>query len=62
MGAYDLVHVEAGGHPLIAKTEAESRFKPGDTEYLHFLPDRAFLFREAVRCGSIAPLDGEGAQ
>ncbi|MEU4226784.1 ABC transporter ATP-binding protein [Nonomuraea sp. NPDC026600] len=57
MGAYNLVHVQAGDHPMIAKTEAEARFAPDTVEFLHFAPDRAFLFRDAVRCGSIAPLD-----
>ncbi|HUR03842.1 MAG TPA: ABC transporter ATP-binding protein [Nonomuraea sp.] len=61
MGAYNLVHVQAGGHSMIAKTEAGARFAPGTEEFLHFAPDRAFLFRDAVRCGSIAPLDGKGA-
>ncbi|MEU7830128.1 ABC transporter ATP-binding protein [Nonomuraea sp. NPDC049129] len=64
MGAYNLVHVEAGGHPVIAKTEADARFAPDAVEFLRFAPDRAFLFRDSVRCGSIAPLnglDGKGA-
>ena len=46
---------------MIAKTEADARFAPDTEEFLHFAPDRAFLFRDAVRCGSIAPLDGKGA-
>ncbi|WP_219471730.1 ABC transporter ATP-binding protein [Nonomuraea rhizosphaerae] len=58
MGAYNLVHVEAGGHPVIARTDAEARFKPGDTEYLRLPPDRTFLYRDAVRCGAVGPVDG----
>jgi glycerol transport system ATP-binding protein len=60
MGAYDLVHTEAGGHKVIAKTEAGAPYRPGDGAYLHFPAERTFLFRDEVRCGSLAPMNGRG--
>ncbi|MFD1934934.1 ABC transporter ATP-binding protein [Nonomuraea mangrovi] len=57
MGAYHLVHAEAGGHELVAKVDADSAYSPGTTAFFHFA-DAAFLFRDEVRCGSIAPLEG----
>ncbi|AQZ66354.1 Glycerol-3-phosphate ABC transporter, ATP-binding protein UgpC (TC 3.A.1.1.3) [[Actinomadura] parvosata subsp. kistnae] len=60
MGAYDLVHTLVGEHPVIAKTEAGSPYRPDAAEYLHFPAERTFLFRDQVRCGSLAPLDGRG--
>ncbi|MFB4266046.1 ABC transporter ATP-binding protein [Nonomuraea sp. GTA35] len=60
MGAYDLVHAAVGGHRVIAKTEAGRSYRPDAVEYLHFPADRTFLFRDQVRCGSLAPLDGRG--
>jgi glycerol transport system ATP-binding protein len=58
MGAYDLVHAQVGGHPVIAKTEAGSSYAPDTVEFLHFPAERTFLFRDEVRCGSLAPLNG----
>jgi glycerol transport system ATP-binding protein len=58
MGAYNLVHALVDGHPLIVKTDAGARFDPGATCVLRFAEGRAFLFRDAVRCGVIEPLDG----
>ncbi|MBF8190028.1 ABC transporter ATP-binding protein [Nonomuraea sp. K274] len=60
MGAYDLVHARVGEHDLIAKTEADSAYLPDAVEFLHFPADRTFLFRDEVRCGSLAPLNGRG--
>ncbi|MGP4099292.1 ABC transporter ATP-binding protein [Nonomuraea sp. KM90] len=60
MGAYDLVHTVVGEHQVIAKTEAGSAHEPGAVEFLHFPADRTFLFRDKVRCGSLAPLNGRG--
>ncbi|MEU1722180.1 ABC transporter ATP-binding protein [Nonomuraea sp. NPDC005692] len=60
MGSHDLVRAEVGGHPVIARTEAGSSWTPGTVEFLHFPADRTFLFRDEVRCGSLAPLDGRG--
>jgi glycerol transport system ATP-binding protein len=61
MGSYDLVHAEVEEHSVIAKTEAGSSCEPDTVEFLHFPPDRTFLFRDQVRCGSIAPLNGRGS-
>ncbi|MBB5777693.1 ABC transporter ATP-binding protein [Nonomuraea jabiensis] len=60
MGAYDLVHARVGEHPVIARTGAGSPCRPGAVEFLHFPADRTFLFRDEVRCGSLAPLNGRG--
>ncbi|TMR91805.1 ABC transporter ATP-binding protein [Nonomuraea basaltis] len=60
MGAYDLVHTMVGEHPMIARTEAGSAYEPDAVEFLHFPADRTFLFRDEVRCGSLAPLNGRG--
>ncbi|MET7338624.1 ABC transporter ATP-binding protein [Nonomuraea sp. NPDC005650] len=60
MGAYDLVHARVGEHALIARTEAGSPYRPESVEFLHFPADRTFLFRDEVRCGSLAPLNGRG--
>ncbi|MFI6918999.1 ABC transporter ATP-binding protein [Nonomuraea spiralis] len=60
MGSHDLVRAEVGGHPVIARTEAGSSWTPGTVEFLGFPADRTFLFRDEVRCGSLAPLDGRG--
>jgi glycerol transport system ATP-binding protein len=57
MGAYHLVHAEIDGRRLSAKADTGSRHAPGALAYFHFVPDRAFLFRDAVRCGSIAAHD-----
>ncbi|MFC4114988.1 ABC transporter ATP-binding protein [Nonomuraea zeae] len=62
MGAYDLVHAQVSGHPLIAKAEAGSAYAPDTVEFLHFPADRTFLFRDEVRCGSLAPLNGRGQE
>ncbi|GAA1628718.1 ABC transporter ATP-binding protein [Nonomuraea maheshkhaliensis] len=61
MGAYDLVHTTVGEHQVIAKTEAGSSYEPGALTFLHFPAERTFLFRDQVRCGSLAPLN-EGGQ
>ncbi|MFI6292760.1 ABC transporter ATP-binding protein [Nonomuraea sp. NPDC050790] len=59
MGSYHLVHARADGADgadLVAKTD------PGDhgaAEHLHF--ERAYLFRDEVRCGTLAALEGSGA-
>ncbi|MFC4011621.1 ABC transporter ATP-binding protein [Nonomuraea purpurea] len=58
MGAYDLVHARVGEHPIIAKTEAGSPHRPDTAAFLHFPAERTFLFRDQVRCGSLAPLNG----
>ncbi|MFE3448922.1 ABC transporter ATP-binding protein [Nonomuraea sp. NPDC059194] len=55
MGAYHLVHAEAGGHDLVAKVDAGPALPPGSVQFFQFAPDAAFLFRDEVRCGSIAP-------
>ncbi|MBE1590588.1 ABC transporter ATP-binding protein [Nonomuraea angiospora] len=60
MGAYDLVHARVGEHPLIARTEAGAPYQLDSVEFLHFPADRTFLFRDEVRCGSLAPLNGRG--
>jgi glycerol transport system ATP-binding protein len=57
MGAYDLVHARADGHHLVAKVPAGSRYAAGTVAHLGFDTDRAFLFRESVRCGRIGALD-----
>ncbi|MGI5272095.1 ABC transporter ATP-binding protein [Nonomuraea sp. CA-218870] len=58
MGAYDLVHARVNGHTLVARTEAASAHEPGATAFLRFAEGRAFLFRDAVRCGVVEPLTG----
>jgi glycerol transport system ATP-binding protein len=58
MGAYNLVHARAGGHRLVAKVPAGTRYPPGSTVHLAFDPERTFLFRESIRCGRVAALDG----
>ncbi|NUW41327.1 ABC transporter ATP-binding protein [Nonomuraea rhodomycinica] len=58
MGAYDLVHVRAAGHPLVARAEAGSPYEPGAAEFVRFAVGRVFLFRDAVRCGQVVPLNG----
>jgi glycerol transport system ATP-binding protein len=58
MGAYDLVHAQADGHRLVAKVSAGSGYAPGSVQHLGFAADRAFLFRDAVRCGRLTALDG----
>ncbi|MEQ4718893.1 ABC transporter ATP-binding protein [Nonomuraea sp. B19D2] len=60
MGAYDLVHAQVGEHTLTAKAEAGSPYAPESVEFLHFPAERTFLFRDQVRCGSLAPLNGRG--
>ncbi|MFI7638802.1 ABC transporter ATP-binding protein [Nonomuraea sp. NPDC049400] len=60
MGAYDLVHAQVGEHNVTAKTEAGSPYAPESVEFLHFPAERTFLFRDQVRCGSLAPLNGRG--
>lgn len=57
MGAYNLVHATAGDHALVAKVGADSTYPAGAVEFFGFAPDRTFLFRDAVRCGSVAALD-----
>jgi len=58
MGAYNLVHTRVDGHPLIVKTDAVSRHEPGATAFLRFTEGRAFLYRDAVRCGVVGTFDG----
>ncbi|MEV4562910.1 ABC transporter ATP-binding protein [Nonomuraea sp. NPDC049419] len=60
MGAYDLVHTVAGEHRVIVKTEAGAPYRPDDGVRLHFPAERTFLFRDQVRCGSLAPLHERG--
>ncbi|UBU14995.1 ABC transporter ATP-binding protein [Nonomuraea gerenzanensis] len=60
MGAYDLVHTLVGEHPVVAKAEAGCAHRPEAVAFLHFPADRTFLFRDEVRCGSLAPLNGRG--
>ncbi|GAA0914096.1 ABC transporter ATP-binding protein [Nonomuraea longicatena] len=55
MGSHDLVRAEVGGHPLVARTEPGAA--PAEP-YFHF--ERAFLFRDEVRCGELAALEGSG--
>lgn len=62
MGAYDLVHTRVGEHQVIAKTGAGSSYEPGALAFLHFPAERTFLFRDQVRCGSLAPLNGRGEE
>ncbi|MFI6495832.1 ABC transporter ATP-binding protein [Nonomuraea typhae] len=54
MGSHHLVHARAEGGTLVAKTE------PGGvaegTGHFHF--ERAYLFRDEVRCGTLAALEG----
>jgi glycerol transport system ATP-binding protein len=74
MGAYNLVRARAATHTpaapespdapaapvvLVAKTGADVSFEPGAAEFFRFDPDRTFLFRDQVRCGSLAPLGGK---
>jgi glycerol transport system ATP-binding protein len=58
MGAYDLLQADAGGHRVVAKIPAGSRRAPGAAVQLGFDSQRAFLFRDAVRCGRIDALAG----
>jgi glycerol transport system ATP-binding protein len=58
MGGYDLVHAGANGHRLVAKVPAGARYAPGAVQHFGFVAERAFLFRDAVRCGRIASLEG----
>ncbi|MGH3751013.1 MAG: ABC transporter ATP-binding protein, partial [Micromonosporaceae bacterium] len=58
MGAYQLVNAEVDGHGLIAKVDADARHAPGAVEHFHFAADRAFLFRDELRCGLLTGLDG----
>ncbi|MFD2351710.1 TOBE domain-containing protein [Nonomuraea ferruginea] len=58
MGAYDLVHAQVNGHPLVARTDAAAVREPGSVTFLRFAEGRAFLFRDAVRCGVVEPLPG----
>ncbi|MEU4574294.1 MULTISPECIES: ABC transporter ATP-binding protein [Nonomuraea] len=58
MGAYDLVHAAVDGHPLVVRAEAGAAVTVGEAEPLSFAEGRAFLFRDAVRCGVVEPLDG----
>ncbi|MGH3645580.1 MAG: ABC transporter ATP-binding protein [Micromonosporaceae bacterium] len=58
MGAYQLVNADVGGHRLVAKADADARYVPGATEQFGFVADRTFLFRDAVRCGSVGALEG----
>ena len=60
MGAYHLVRAEVDGHPFVAKVDRATA-AARDVEHFRFAADRAFLFRDAVRCGALAPL-GEEAQ
>lgn len=55
LGAYRLVHALVDGHPIVAKTDAAP---PDSAACLRF--ERAFLFRDQVRCGSVTPLEGNG--
>jgi glycerol transport system ATP-binding protein len=43
---------------LTAKVAAGTRPAPGTVAHLGFAADRAYLFRESVRCGRITALDG----
>ncbi|MFI6902426.1 ABC transporter ATP-binding protein [Nonomuraea sp. NPDC050394] len=56
MGSYHLVHARADGGDLVAKTDPGEH---GTAEHLHF--ERAYLFRDQVRCGTLAALEGSGA-
>ncbi|WP_068923327.1 ABC transporter ATP-binding protein [Planobispora rosea] len=58
MGSYHLVHARVDGHTLVSKTGPGSRHEPGAVAFFRFDPGRAFLFRDEVRCGSLAPLGG----
>jgi glycerol transport system ATP-binding protein len=58
MGAYNLVHTQVNGHPVIARTDAAATFDADARLVLRFAEGRAFLFRDAVRCGVLEPLDG----
>jgi glycerol transport system ATP-binding protein len=58
MGAYHLVNAQVDGHSIVAKVDADLRCLTGAVEYFHFVTGRAFLFREAARCGSITALEG----
>jgi glycerol transport system ATP-binding protein len=58
MGSYQLVRAEVDGHPFVAKVD---RAAVGPVEHFRFVAERAFLFRDEVRCGALAPL-GEEAQ
>ncbi|MCF6473252.1 ABC transporter ATP-binding protein [Nonomuraea sp. MG754425] len=60
MGAYDLVHALVGEHRVTVKTEAGAPCLPDTVEFLHFPAEHAFLFRDEVRCGALAPLNGRG--
>ncbi|MEW9547407.1 ABC transporter ATP-binding protein [Nonomuraea sp. NPDC050783] len=62
MGAYDLVHALVGEHRVTARAEAGAAYPPGAAAFLHFAAGRAFLFRDQVRCGSLAPLDDGGTR
>jgi glycerol transport system ATP-binding protein len=58
MGAYHLVRAEADGRPFVAKVgrAGTAMSQAGAVEHFRFIEDRAFLFRDAVRCGSLAAL------
>ncbi|MFI6320123.1 ABC transporter ATP-binding protein [Nonomuraea sp. NPDC050556] len=51
MGSHHLVHAEIDGHPLTAKTGTDVTPSPGQTVQVAF--ERAFLFRDQVRCGEL---------
>jgi glycerol transport system ATP-binding protein len=57
MGAYDLVHAGADGQRLVAKVAAGALCAAGAVQHFGFVAERAFLFRDAVRCGRVAALD-----
>lgn len=53
MGAFDLVHARTNGSRVVAKVSASSRCVPGSLQHFSFVAERAFLYRDAVRCGRI---------
>jgi glycerol transport system ATP-binding protein len=66
MGAFDLVHATlaggaADGRVLIAKVPAGGAPEPGSRQFFRFEPGRAFLYRDAVRCGLLTGPDGSDA-
>lgn len=51
MGSHHLVHAEIAGNPLTAKTGTDVTPMPGEKVQVAF--ERAFLFRDQVRCGEL---------
>jgi glycerol transport system ATP-binding protein len=54
MGSHDLVQSTVDGHRFTAKVPSGTPVTPGALEDFTFAADRVFLFRDQVRCGTVA--------